>query len=167
MTRKHILFPVTALCFTMCLFAPVLSRAETDEQRHEKLMEEIQQLQLEKEILENKLQEVQSLLNMEDPQNPGIDYFDNLARKTLTRMAKATERFAKANAGIYPSQMSQLTDIFPPYIKDNYCNREEGGFRFSCYMSPDGFKYTATPIALGKTGSKILSVTTGGTFFNK
>ncbi|MGE0267380.1 MAG: hypothetical protein AB7S78_02840 [Candidatus Omnitrophota bacterium] len=162
---------ITLLCLSL-MFQPGLltglGRAdENDFQKHEQLMDEVKQLELEKEILEKKLQEIQSLLALEDPSNPGVEYLDNRARKTLTRMAKATERFAKANGGVYPSRMSQLTENFPPFIKDDYCNREDSGFRFSCKMSPEGFKYTATPITLGKTGSKVLSVTTGGSFFNQ
>lgn len=168
MHKKQALLLITGLALIIhWTVLPGLGRAESEEQKHERLMEEIKQLQLEKEILEKKLQEVQELLDMDDPANPGIYDLDEQARKTLARMAKATERFAKANDGIYPNQMSQLTDIFPPYIKNNYCNQELSGFRFSCHMSANGFKYTATPLTLGKTGSKILSVTTGGSFFAK
>lgn len=141
--------------------------AEDDFRRHEQLMDEVKQLELEKEILEKKLQEIQSLLELEDPSNPGIEHLDSRARKTLTRMAKATERFAKANGGVYPTRMSQLTENFPPFIKDDFCNREDSGFRFSCKMSAEGFKYTATPVTIGKTGSRVLTVSTGGDFFPK
>jgi hypothetical protein len=168
MHKKQTLLLITGLALIIhWTVIPGLGRAEDDTRKHDQLTEEIKQLQLEKEILEKKLQEVQTLLDMEDPANPDIYHKDDQARKTLARMAKATERFAKANAGVYPNQMSQLTDIFPPYIKNNYCNQELAGFRFSCHMSPNGFKYTATPLTLGKTGSKILSVTTGGSFFAK
>lgn len=146
---------------------PQTAFANTVEYEREQLQNEIKQLKLDKEILERKLQEVQEILDLDDPSKPNTEYTDRVAQKTLKQMARATERFAKANEGVYPNEMEQLTNIFPPFIKDNFCNQEQSGFRFSCYMTREGFKYTATPITIGTTGSKVFSVTTGGKLFNK
>ncbi|MBZ0166681.1 MAG: hypothetical protein K8I00_07720 [Candidatus Omnitrophica bacterium] len=159
------------LCFitTLALLSgglPAMATA-TDQGNMEELKREVRDLRIEKEILEKKLRSIQTLMDLPDPAHPGPQYNDQIAQEILDKMARATKRFARTHNGIYPQHMNQLTDVFPPYIKDNYCNKIYSGYHYNCHMSADGFKFVATPLRIGSTGSRVFSITTGGPFFDK
>ncbi len=145
--------------------APTVTDA--DRETLQKLKREIHDLRVEKEVLQKKLNEIQELMSLPDPAHPGPGYNDRIAQEVLDKMARATKRFARQHNGIYPQHMNQLTDVFPPYIKDNYCNKVYSGYHFNCHMSADGFRFVATPLTIGRTGSKVFTITTGGPFFDR
>lgn len=136
-----------------------------DRESLDQLKREVRDLRVEKEVLQKKLREIQELMILPDPSNPGPDYNDQIAQDVLDKMARATKRFARQHNGVYPQHMNQLTDVFPPYIKDDYCNKIYAGYHFNCHMSSDGFKFVATPLTVGQSGSKVFAITTGGPFF--
>ena len=164
--KKHICLLITVALLGTVNSAPAADPT-VDEENLETLKRQVQDLRIEKEVLESKLQKIQALMALPDPSNPGPQFNDRIAQEVLDKMARATKRFARQHNGIYPQHMNQLTDVFPPYIKDNYCNKIYSGYHYNCHMSADGFKFVATPLTIGHTGSKVFSITTGGPFFDR
>jgi len=85
-----------------------------------------------------------------------------LAQSVLRTLSTASETFAISNNGNYPKNMSALTNAKPPYIYQNYCGYSDAGYGYTCEMSTDGYKFTATPTSIEKTGSNVYTITTGG-----
>ncbi|MCA9403770.1 MAG: hypothetical protein KC897_08310 [Candidatus Omnitrophica bacterium] len=166
-TRLCLLVMTTLLVTALPVAATTPMLTENDKTELDQLRREVIDLRVEKEVLLKKLDEIQTLMSLPDPANPGPAFNDRVAQEVLDKMARATRRFARRNNGIYPEHMNQLTDVFPPYIKDNYCNKIYSGFHYNCHMSEDGFKFVATPLTVGQTGSKVFAITTGGPFFDR
>ena len=89
---------------------------------------------------------------------------DALAKATLRAISTAAESFGTANNGNYPGTESSLTGAVPPYLNKAYCaNSPLAGYNYNCAtMSSAGYTITATPVALGSTGSTVYTITTGG-----
>ena len=89
---------------------------------------------------------------------------DALAKATLRAMSTAAESYGTANNGNYPATESALTGATPPYLNSAYCaNSPLAGYNYDCTgMSSAGYTITATPVAVGSTGSTIETITTGG-----
>ena len=89
---------------------------------------------------------------------------DALAKATLRAISTAAESFGTANNGNYPGNESSLTGAVPPYLNKAYCaNSPLAGYNYNCAtMSSAGYTITATPVALGSTGSTVYTITTGG-----
>ena len=87
---------------------------------------------------------------------------DALAKATLRTLSTASESYATANMGNYPAEMPELTQAVPPYLNNDYCDKEISGFRYTCKMSKTEYKFTGTPVAAGETGSTTFTITTGG-----
>lgn len=89
---------------------------------------------------------------------------DSLAKATLRAMSTASESYATANNGNYPSNETSLTGATPPFLNRTYCaSSPVSGYNYSCTgMSTSGYTITATPVAVGSTGSTTETITTGG-----
>lgn len=88
---------------------------------------------------------------------------DALAKATLRAMSTAAESYGTSNNGNYPLNESALTGATPPYLNTAYCaNSPIAGYNYSCTMSTSGYTITATPVAVGSTGSTTETITTGG-----
>jgi len=88
---------------------------------------------------------------------------DALAKSTLRTLATASEVYAgeEENTGRYPTSIEELTEAEPPYLSQPHCGTTHKGFRYSCQFDTLGYKFTATPVEIGKTGNKIYTITTG------
>ena len=86
---------------------------------------------------------------------------DALAKATLRAMSTAAESYGTANNGNYPGDEASLTGATPPFLNSAYCaNSPLAGYNYSCaVMSTAGYTFTATPIAVGSTGSTCLLYT--------
>ena len=92
---------------------------------------------------------------------------DAAAKATLRSMSTVTETFATSNSGNYPTDMTSLISAIPPYISKDYCGVTVGGYVFDCYanganMSAGSYKYVATPVSVGTSGTTTFTMTTGG-----
>lgn len=89
---------------------------------------------------------------------------DALAKATLRAMSTAAESYGTGNNGNYPPNESALTGATPPYLNTAYCaNSPIAGYTYDCAaMSTAGYTITATPVAVGSSGSTIETITTGG-----
>ena len=93
---------------------------------------------------------------------------DSLAKATLRAMSTAAESYGTANNGNYPLTESSLTGSTPPFLNTAYCAISQSnssglaGYVYNCTMSSTGYSITATPIAIGSTGSTVETITTGG-----
>ncbi len=87
---------------------------------------------------------------------------DALAKNTLRTISVAAETYFTAHNS-YPINEDALTQSDPPYLTDSYCDKEIMGFFYTCNWG-DGKFYTitATPVRPGISGSKVLSISTGG-----
>lgn len=87
---------------------------------------------------------------------------DALAQGTLRSLSTASETYATANSGNYPANMTALTGATPPYIQDNFCDTTVSGFAYTCAQSAGNYTFTATPTAVGTSGTTTFTITTGG-----
>ncbi len=87
---------------------------------------------------------------------------DALAKSTLRTLSTAAETYATANSGNYPSAITDLTQATPPYLNRAYCGSTVSGFAYSCTLASSGYTFTATPTAVGTSGTKAYTMTTGG-----
>ncbi len=90
---------------------------------------------------------------------------DSLAQNALRTLSTASETFASANDGRYPTDMSSLINATPPYLDEDYCGVTNDGYTIQCTsMTFAGYQFRAFPVTLGTTGTTIYSVSTGGVF---
>lgn len=87
---------------------------------------------------------------------------DALAKSTLRSLSTASETFATANSGNYPTAITELTTATPPYINKTYCGETISGFGFDCTFGVAGYTYVAAPITPGTSGTESYTITTGG-----
>jgi prepilin-type N-terminal cleavage/methylation domain-containing protein len=92
---------------------------------------------------------------------------DSLAKATLRAISTAAESYGTANNGNYPLNESSLTGATPPYLNKAYCAASASvglsGYIYNCAgMSSTGYVITATPLAIGSSGSTVETITTGG-----
>src|ERR1700679_3256352 len=71
---------------------------------------------------------------------------DALARATLRAVSTASESYATANNGHYPSSPDVLTNSPPPYLNNQYCQQTIAGYTYNCTFSDSGYQITATPV---------------------
>lgn len=86
---------------------------------------------------------------------------DAVVKSTLNSTAKAMETYL-LSTGSYPAAISQLTTASPPYMNQNYFGGTYFGFVFTSTLAADSYILTATPVAIGRTGSTTFTVITGG-----
>ena len=88
---------------------------------------------------------------------------DAFAQATLRSLSTASETFATANQGNYPTGIGPLTGATPPYINVNYCTGTFSGFTFDCAgMTAGSYTITAQPAAFGTSGTTTFTISTGG-----
>jgi len=89
---------------------------------------------------------------------------DALAKATLRAISTAAESYGTSNNGNYPGNETSLVSATPPYLNEAYCaNSPIAGYNYNCAtMSTSGYSITATPVAIGSTGSTTETITTGG-----
>jgi type IV pilus assembly protein PilA len=88
---------------------------------------------------------------------------DALAKSTLRSLSTASETYATANTGEYPSNITSLTGAVPPYINKAYCGSQVAGFTYDCAgFAAGSYSLTATPINVGTSGTTTFTISTGG-----
>ena len=87
---------------------------------------------------------------------------DALAKATLRAISTATETYATANQGHYPTSSRNLTDATPPYLNNDYCQKTIAGYVYNCTFSDSGYQIIATPVTIGSSGSAVYTISTGG-----
>ncbi len=87
---------------------------------------------------------------------------DSLAKATLRSLSTASETFANANAGNYPTDITSLTGATPAFIQLNYCGLAYAGFTYTCTMGSGSYTYIAKPATVGTTGTTTWTISTGG-----
>jgi len=87
---------------------------------------------------------------------------DALAQSTLRTLSTAAETYGTANNGVYPSDMTSLTNATPPYVNMDYCGQTIAGFLYSCTMNTGGYTFTAGVTNINVTGTTTYTMTTGG-----
>jgi prepilin-type N-terminal cleavage/methylation domain-containing protein len=87
---------------------------------------------------------------------------DALAKSTLRSLSTASETYATANTGNYPTDIADLTSATPPYLNQAYCSTTVSGFQFTCAFNAGYYTFTATPVTPGTSGTTIVTITTGG-----
>lgn len=87
---------------------------------------------------------------------------DALAKSTLRSLSTASETFATANTGNYPTAIASLTGATPPYINKDYCTGTISGFTYGCTFAAGGYTITANPSTVGTSGTTTFTITTGG-----
>lgn len=83
-----------------------------------------------------------------------------VAQAILKTIASASESYATANDGTYPSSITDLTGSNPPYLNEDYTGGPRRGYSYSCSFS-SGYNCTATPSVCQVTGSKIFTIING------
>ena len=88
---------------------------------------------------------------------------DALAKSTLRTLSTATETYATANSGNYPSDIVDLmTNSTPSYINKAYCTQTVSGFTYTCTFGAGAYSFQAAPVAPGTSGTTTFTITTGG-----
>ena len=89
---------------------------------------------------------------------------DALAKSTLRTLSTAAETYATTNQGTYPGDIASLTSpaTGPAYVNKNYCDENVSGFDYTCDFNTDSYVFTATPTIVGTSGTKVVTIETGG-----
>ena len=87
---------------------------------------------------------------------------DSFAVDTIKTISAAAEGYAKNNSGSYPSTVSELLNAQPPYLTEDYCDKNLVGYNYICYFEEKGYVITASPDTEGTTGTTTYTITTGG-----
>lgn len=87
---------------------------------------------------------------------------DALAKSTLRSLSTASETFATANTGNYPTDITSLTGATPPYINTPYVGTTTSGFSYTATMTAGGYTFTAQPVTPGTSGTTTFTISTGG-----
>ena len=87
---------------------------------------------------------------------------DALAASTLRTLSTASETYATANSGNYPTAIASLTNATPAYINKEYCASTIAGFSYNCTLTSSGYTITGAPTTIGTSGTTTYTVTTGG-----
>ncbi|HOW36403.1 MAG TPA: prepilin-type N-terminal cleavage/methylation domain-containing protein [Candidatus Omnitrophota bacterium] len=90
---------------------------------------------------------------------------DVTAQATLKTISGALENFFIVH-GLYPSVEDELFSVTPPYLSKNYFSGEYAGFTYDSELSSIEYTVTATPTSIGKSGTTLFVINTGGVFSN-
>ena len=86
---------------------------------------------------------------------------ESSAMATLRTVSTASETFATANTGNYPTQLdTSLQNATPPYINKTLCGAALSGYTIDCTGNTGGYTLTASPI--GNAGVRTFTMMTGG-----
>jgi hypothetical protein len=80
------------------------------------------------------------------------------AKSKIRYMSTASEAYATANSGQYPSTVTDLTSAVPPYLINSDCDRTVFDFDYACEFSPSRYKMTAT----SQKYDRVITIATGG-----
>jgi len=83
------------------------------------------------------------------------------AQKSLKNISIACENYGKANKGVYPRELSVLSNGEPEYLSINYTVGARRGYIYTFTPTDTGYTAIATPTSCGKTGNNIYTITTG------
>ena len=92
---------------------------------------------------------------------------DAAARANLRTLSTAAETYASANNGAYPDTVEDKLEKFAASA-GQFCADAVGGttnfqgYTYACTLGTGGYTITANPVTVGSTGSRALSITTGG-----
>ena len=93
---------------------------------------------------------------------------DVLAQTTLKALSNSAEYYATTHESDYPGRIADLTQGEQAALARPYCDEGSiSGLVYKCEMGVDGYVFTATPVAVGKTGSKTFVIKTGGILAEK
>lgn len=102
------------------------------------------------------------------PQSFSSETNDLMAEVNLRSISAAIISYAEANNGKFPTDfLSDIINVNPPYLSQDYANMEKNGYKYSVEFYPDGYKIIATPIACSQTGTKVLVLEAKGEEVNK
>ena len=88
---------------------------------------------------------------------------ESYASLTLKFISAGLENYAKNSQGIYPTNLSILTQAKPPYLDKDYINLSPvKGYNFSCFrLESSGYSCAAIPVKCSFTGKTIYTISTG------
>ncbi len=86
---------------------------------------------------------------------------DANAQAVLKTIATASESYASANNGNYPTDIGDLTNATPKYLNEDYTASARNGYNFSCTLTVNNYTCTAIPSSCNQTGTKNYTITTG------
>lgn len=89
---------------------------------------------------------------------------DSLAKTTLTSMSEVVQNYVETY-NVYPSSVNELNDSPYPYLF-KYCQQTVFGYKYKCEFFEDDYKFEATPIEIGVTGSGVCTANKDGLFCN-
>ncbi len=87
---------------------------------------------------------------------------DSLAKSTVRALSTATESFATARNGNYPTEITSLTGASPAFLNNAYCDTTISGYFYTCTFSTSSYTLSATPVTVGTTGTTTYTISTGG-----
>jgi len=93
-----------------------------------------------------------------------ISQNESNAQTTLKLISTAIENYAQDHLGVFPVNLSVLTQNHPPYLdKDYIAQTPLKGYNYSCpRFEPSGYSCSAIPVKCQLTGKMIYTITTGG-----
>ena len=93
-----------------------------------------------------------------------ISQNESNAQATLKLVSAAMENYAKDHQGVFPTDLSVLTQANPAYLDKAYINAYPvRGYNYNCgRLEASGYNCQAIPVKCRQTGEKIYSITTGG-----
>ena len=89
---------------------------------------------------------------------------ESYACAALKSISAALENYAKDHLGVFPANLSILSQDNPPYLDKDYISEKPiKGYEYSCArLDTLGYSCSASPLNCNLTGKMIYSVTTGG-----
>ncbi len=86
---------------------------------------------------------------------------DSAAKSHLKSLSTSSETFASINSGSYPTEITSLTGVTPPYISQSFCGSTVAGYAYDCTFTSTGYTFSATPLTVGTSGTTTYTITTG------
>lgn len=86
------------------------------------------------------------------------------AQESLRLVSAALENYAKDNQGVFPENLSALSESSPPYLEGEYlAPAKRQGYSYDCLrLEPSGYSCSAMPLNCRLTGEKVYRISTGG-----
>ncbi|PIP21168.1 MAG: hypothetical protein COX40_00890 [Candidatus Omnitrophica bacterium CG23_combo_of_CG06-09_8_20_14_all_40_11] len=91
------------------------------------------------------------------------------ALSALKLISAALENYAKDNQGIFPANLSILTQTNPVYLNKDYIEESPiKGYSYSCSrLDSSGYNCSAIPVKCKTTGKIVYNISTGGLFVSE
>ena len=86
---------------------------------------------------------------------------DANAQAMLKTISTGAESYASAHEGVYPTDITNLTDAVPPYINENLTGTHQG-YNVSCTFATTSYLCCANATTPNVTGAYRYSISTGG-----